>query len=125
MNETFEIYSNFVLKYFKPMCLCETRMESHIQVNFFYRISQIKMAESGVLANIWHDLRKLLIVLYWKNFTLKCRHYVMTLLEITVPTLLFVAVLAVFLWGGKNLSPSPQNVTQTETAYLHLEYCKE
>ena len=84
---------------------------------------RMKARLSSWLSGLWHNLRKLLIVLYWKNFTLKCRHYVLTALEILVPTLLFVAVLAVFLWGGKGLTPSYQNATMTSISSLPQEYC--
>lgn len=80
---------------------------------------------SSWFSGLWHNLRKLLIVLYWKNFTLKCRHYVMSTLEIVVPTLLFVAVLAIFQWGGDNLTPSYKNETLTEMSTLPQEYCME
>ena len=63
---------------------------------------------ASIVGECYHSVRKVMIVMYWKNLTLKLRHYIQTLLEILVPTLLFAATLAIYLEGGGEYTPSLQ-----------------
>ena len=69
------------------------------------------------------SLRKVFIVMYWKNLTLKLRHYIQTLLEILVPTLLFAATLAIFLEGGSEYTPRPMDAQINLTDSSLQQFC--
>ena len=69
------------------------------------------------------SLRKVFIVMYWKNLTLKLRHYIQTLLEILVPTLLFAATLAIFLEGGSDYTPRPMDAQFNKTEFSLIQFC--
>ena len=64
------------------------------------------MKKASILGRCYGSVRKVFIVMYWKNLTLKLRHYFQTLLEILVPTLLFAATLAIYLEGGDDYTPT-------------------
>jgi hypothetical protein len=69
------------------------------------------------------DIRKVLIVMYWKNLTLKLRHYIQTLLEILVPTLLFAAMLAIYLEGEIRISSRVNPPETYEETYADSNFC--
>ena len=71
---------------------------------------------ASFVGNFYQGIRKLLIVMYWKNLTLKLRHYILTLLEILIPTLLFAALLAIYLVAGGGFTPTfkPAEVFQKQ-----------
>ena len=71
----------------------------------------------------FESIRKVFIVMYWKNLTLKLRHYIQTILEILVPTLLFAATLAIYLEGGEGISPEAKNGTIYGDVPFFLQYC--
>ena len=71
----------------------------------------------------FEGIRKVFIVMYWKNLTLKLRHYIQTLLEILVPTLLFAAILAIYLEGGEELTPQAKPASSYPDLPSIAQYC--
>jgi len=61
--------------------------------------------------------------MYWKNLTMKLRHYIQTLLEILVPTLLFAAMLAIYLEGGDDYTPTQQGAKSFPNVPYILQFC--
>jgi len=83
------------------------------------------MKSSSILGKCYGSFRKVFIVMYWKNLTLKLRHYVQTLLEILVPTLLFAAVLAIYLEGGESFTPAFVAASSTEPQTSIEQFCRQ
>ncbi len=52
---------------------------------------------------MWEDLLRKFFILQWKNYLLKRRHWVFTLFEIIIPTLLFVSIVAIRNTGGEDV----------------------
>jgi len=70
------------------------------------------------------NLRKVSIVMYWKNLTLKLRHYIQTILEILVPTFLFASMLAIYLEGGIEFRAETVPEEIPEETFALSEFCK-
>lgn len=81
------------------------------------------MKAGTVLGKCYASVRKVFIVMYWKNLTLKLRHYFQTLLEILVPTLLFAATLAIYLEGGEEYTPSFQPAKSEPPVLTFIDFC--
>ena len=48
----------------------------------------------------WRERLRMFFILQWKNLILKRRHWVLTTVEILVPTLLFATLVAIRVEGG-------------------------
>ena len=48
----------------------------------------------------WRERLRMFFILQWKNLILKRRHWLLTLVEILVPTLLFVTLVVIRVEGG-------------------------
>ena len=78
---------------------------------------------TSFVSECYQSIRKVLIVMYWKNLTLKLRHYFQTLLEILVPTLLFAATLAIYLEAGGGYTPSLMPEESFDKSLSMIEFC--
>ena len=62
-------------------------------------------------------------ILNWKNLLLKWRHWVQTLFEILVPTVLFMAIVAIRSEGGENITPVLKPEQTFDVVPLALQFC--
>ena len=70
-------------------------------------------------------LRKIFIMI-WKNFLLRKRHYIQTALEIILPTLLFVILVAIHSTGDAPNSQDGTNIVPANipnVSYYPIDYC--
>ena len=81
------------------------------------------MRRPSLLKKCFEGFRKVFIVLYWKNLTLKLRHYIQTILEIVVPTLLFATMLAIYLEGGDDFTPQAKPASSYPDLPSIAQYC--
>lgn len=67
---------------------------------------------------------KKFLILEWKYFLLKKRHWIQTLCEIIIPTLLFMGIVVIRYVGGPEVSPVDKPA-EIELAKIYpLQYCE-
>jgi len=67
---------------------------------------------------------KKFFILLWKNMIIKKRHWVMSILEVLVPTVLFVAIVALRTEGGERLNPKYKNETINAAKIYPIYFCE-
>jgi len=67
---------------------------------------------------------KKFFILLWKNLIIKRRHWLMSILEIVIPTILFMAIVALRAEGGERLNPVFMNETTYPKEIYPLYFCK-
>merc|ERR550519_674699 len=63
-------------------------------------------------------------ILSWKNLLLKKRHWIMTILEIVIPTLLFIGIVAIRNFGGAGYNPSQKPDTPYDKTIFPESICE-
>ena len=80
------------------------------------------------MAGFQNNMLRKIFIMMWKNFLLRKRHYIQTALEIILPTLLFVILVAIHSTGDTPNSTSGNSTNEVEAnippaGWYPIDYC--